>query len=71
MPTAAAMSRVLVPSKPLRRKSRAAAFTSSTRRLPSSRSSTVLRGRPRGLLAAAVSAVLVCMQQNHIKPSYF
>src|SRR5438477_636281 len=53
MPTAAAMSRVLVPSKPWRRKSRAAALTSCRRRLPSSRSSSLLRGRPRGRLAGA------------------
>src|SRR3990167_3786282 len=54
MPTAEAMSRVLVPSKPRRRNSRAAAFKISCRRLPSSRSSSVLRGRPRGRLGGTI-----------------
>src|SRR5437879_1660986 len=50
MPAAAAMSRVLAASKPLARNSRAAPSMIRRRRLPSSSSEWVLRGRPRGLL---------------------
>src|SRR6267378_6235173 len=56
MPTADAMSRVLVASKPLRLKSFAAAFINCRRRLPSSRSSSVLRGRPRARFGGAAAS---------------
>ena len=56
MPAAAAMSRVLVAAKPWVRKSLAAPSMSLRRRLPSSSSSAVLRGRPRGRRVGVGSA---------------
>ena len=52
MPVAAAMSRVVVAAKPWLRNRAAAVANKAERRLPSSRSSKVLRGRPRGRTSA-------------------
>ena len=59
MSAAAAISRVVVAAKPLLLKSAAAACSSAALRLPSSRSSAVLRGRPLGRFASALTSATV------------
>ena len=56
MPTEAAISRVVVAAKPLLLKSVAAACNNAALRFPSSRSCAVLRGRPRGRFASALTS---------------